>query len=91
MGHQPGHDISGRKGPIRGRTIPTSFGPMPSSGAGGATGSGQAGSGPNTINYSTGATAINFTTAFTASSSIYSNMPGVQKRPQPGSMKLNSS
>ena len=44
-GPQPGNDISGpwRKGPIRGRTIPTSFGPMPSSGAGGGTGRGQAG------------------------------------------------
>jgi len=72
VGHQP--DISGpwRKGPIRGRTIPTSFGPMPSSGAGGATGRGQAGSGPNMINYSSGATAINVTTAPQPFSSIYS-------------------
>ena len=37
------HDISGRKGPIRGRTIPISFDPMPSNGVGGGTGRGQAG------------------------------------------------
>ena len=42
-GHHFGHDISGRKGPIRGRTIPISFDPMPSNGVGGGTGRGQAG------------------------------------------------
>ena len=42
---QPGHDISDpwRKGPIRGRTIPTSLGPMLTNGVGGGTGRGQAG------------------------------------------------
>ena len=53
---------------------------MPLSGTGGGTRGGQAGSGPNTINYSTGATGINFTTAPTAPLASIPNMPGVQKR-----------